>query len=63
VTTGQQKFVLDTDIHYADATKGGLSTFCKKPIPPARTSPYEKDVTCEACNGEANWRAIPKRPQ
>jgi hypothetical protein len=32
----------DTDIHFADPEKKGMSTFCGKPIPPAKTSPYQK---------------------
>ena len=48
----------DTDIHFADDTKFGMSTLCGKPIPPAKTSPYTEDVTCKACIGESNWRAL-----
>ena len=51
--------LVDTDVHYADANKGGLSTFCGKQIPPAKTSPYAKDVTCVKCKGEEAWRALP----
>lgn len=50
---------IDTDVHYADGKRSGMSTLCKKPIPPAKTSPYEKDVTCEACKAEERWKAIP----
>lgn len=51
--------LVDTDVHYADANKGGRSTFCGKQIPPAKTSPYKKDVTCAKCKGEEAWRALP----
>jgi len=50
---------IDTDVLYADRKRNGMSTLCKKPIPPAKTSPYQKDVTCEACKAEERWRAIP----
>jgi DNA-directed RNA polymerase subunit RPC12/RpoP len=52
----------DTDIHYADTKGGGLSTLCSKPIPPAKTSMKEKEITCETCNGKLKFMAIPDRP-
>jgi hypothetical protein len=57
------KSLADTDIHFADAKKEGMSTLCGKPIPPAKTSLYHKGITCEACKGQSNWRAIPERPE
>jgi hypothetical protein len=55
--------LMNADVHYADKEKCGLSTLCGKPIPPAKASPYEKDVTCPECIGVSNWRAIPHRPR
>ena len=48
----------DTDTHYADLNKSGMSTMCGKPIPPARTSSYQLNITYKKCIGELNWRAL-----
>src|ERR1700756_2851426 len=52
----------DTDIHIADGTKSGMSTLRKKPIPLAKTSPHQKDVTCQTCVGVSNWIGLSNRP-
>jgi hypothetical protein len=57
MTTNEQEVV-----HYADDKKGGRSTLCGKTIPPAKASMMDKEITCELCRGQLNWRAIPNRP-
>jgi hypothetical protein len=54
MTTDEQEVV-----HYADAKKGGHSTFCGKIIRPAKESMVDEEITCEAYRGQLNWLAIP----
>jgi hypothetical protein len=61
-TDANAKRVADTDVHYADAKKGGHSTLCGKQIPPAKESMMKTEITCEACKSRLNWLAIPNRP-
>jgi hypothetical protein len=52
---------IDTDMHYAD--KSGMLTLCGRTIPPAESTPYEKDVTCPQCIPKLNCEALPKKPE
>jgi hypothetical protein len=52
---------IDTDVHYENK-KAVYLTLCGKPTPPAKTSPYEKNVTCLTCRGQSALKAIPDRP-
>jgi hypothetical protein len=45
----------DTDVHIA---KNTMTTLCGKPIPPARCSPRQSEVTCQRCKGESNWTGL-----